>query len=289
MNSSICKACNKQFKTTKLLNEHTKRTKLCRDWIEFLNIKRDTFDTRLVERIQTIYENIKPIDNTQFICKSCHKEFSTKSNLNKHIKRTLICQKWDKYHTLQDRDINYNNITSLKDSCYNSITYKDNIEFYEFIPLPSIPMYHIVWNLYLTDKESIIDSYSKYDISNVICIMPEKSYNNYKTNQDVTYINVEYNDHNMSFSDKDINRYDNICKLLLELQDERKNALIVCNNGYQRSLPFICYYLLKYHNNEYPNIESIIDLVLSQIDKENYSKLRNKYIDSMKNLNFLQL
>ena len=57
-----------------------------------------------------------------------------------------------------------------------------------------------------------------------------------------------------------------------------------CNSGYQRSIPFLCYYLLKYHSNEAPNIEKAIELILPQIDRANYAQTKEKYIESMTTL-----
>ena len=276
--TNVCVACEKKFKTEKYLHQHTLRSEICRKWISYLNVPKPTFDSKVIERIQKVYENIKPIDTNKHQCYSCHKQFSTKSNLNKHIKRNIICQKWEKYHTIQERNEDYNNIKTCENNIYSS-----------FEPLPQIPMHHIVWNLYLTDKESKIESYSKHNIDYVICIMPKENflYYTYDTEKEKTkFYNLSYNDHKQTFEDTELQGYEKMCMKLLELQKKRKNALIVCNNGYQRSLPFICYYLIKYHNEEYPTVEKTIELILSQVDRNNMS-LKDKYVKCLKKLNFI--
>ena len=296
-----CKACTKSFSDFVGLKAHLKRTKLCRDWMELLTnptilppepksefvptaalrnstcFEIDSFDNKLVEKIQQTYESSDLIEPMvwEFQCVSCHKIFSTKSNLNKHVKRTLICQKWEKYHSIQTRQ-DYSKVGS-----YNSLKVSRKISAFE--ALPAIPMHHIVWNLYLTDKDSIVD-YKKHKIDLVVCLMPESEFLEYsKKSQNTKFVNLEYNEHTKQSIN--IEEYKLIGIELTKLQEERKNTLIVCNNGYQRSLPFLCYYLVNEHNDEYPTIESVLDLVLSQLDPQNYLSLKPGYITSIKQLN----
>jgi hypothetical protein len=44
-----------------------------------------------------------------------------------------------------------------------------------------------------------------------------------------------------------------------------RNVLVFCNNGYQRSIPFLVYYLTNYHSDEVPSIEKAVELILSQL------------------------
>lgn len=276
-----CKACQKKFTNTGLLNNHLNKTILCKKWIEILKcpVEKQEFDEKIVSRIQSIYDGSKkiPIINSELLCLSCHKEFSNVGNLNKHIKRNIICSKWDRYHKLQERE-DYNLDTDI---------YNINSTMSPFVKLPNIPMHHIIWNLYLTDKESKIDDYSKYNIDLVICIMPSYSYDkwkNCKEGTNVEFINLEYTDHSPVLKNSEIKGYKNMAEKLIILQKDRKNALIICNNGYQRSLPFISYYLTNYHKDEVPDVSKALDIILYQLDPKNYNKTKPKYTELITDL-----
>jgi transcription elongation factor Elf1 len=322
--STSCEACTKSFDNTRLLNNHLSKTILCREWIKILKLpdNKKGLDESIIHRIQKVYSEPKKLDPTQSNCLSCHKSFSNKTNLNKHINRTLICQKWGEYHKLQTRS-DYSEVTAYNNSDDNSdrnmdivdaeavanscnaywvknktdywennslfvnYYFKESDKFDLFIKLDPIPMYHIIWNLFLTDKESKIDDYSKYDIELVICIMPQVGYGEYNPDKDQMFVNLEYSDHSMVLTDSEIKGYDLMCDKLLNLQKTRKNALIVCNNGYQRSLPFICYYLTKYHKDEVPTIDKALDIILSQVDKANYPDNKIKSLEGISSLPFL--
>ena len=72
--------------------------------------------------------------------------------------------------------------------------------------------------------------------------------------------------------------------IIKELQINRENTLIFCNNGYQRSLPFICNYLITHHNDEVPNLDRALDIVLSQADKTNFSNIKEPTKNNLLNL-----
>jgi hypothetical protein len=51
-----CVACERKFKD---IDAHMKRNELCKKWILYLNIPKPTFDSKIIENIQKVYENIK--------------------------------------------------------------------------------------------------------------------------------------------------------------------------------------------------------------------------------------
>jgi hypothetical protein len=117
--------------------------------------------------------------------------------------------------------------------------------------------------------------------------MPKDEFCKYKTQKEETkFYNLSYNDHKQTFEDSELKGYEKMSNKLIELQKDNKNALIVCNNGYQRSLPFLCYYLVKYHGDEF-NIDSAIEMILSQVDKKNCMDLKDKYIKTIQKLNLI--
>ena len=107
-------------------------------------------------------------------------------------------------------------------------------------------------------------------IKQMICIMPKEDFEKYQNKFKIEMTNLEYNGHEEVLMESQVEEYDKMCKRLLELQDNRENTLVVCNNGYQRSLPFLCYYLLNHHQDEYPTLQRCLDMILSQVDKTNY-------------------
>ena len=58
----------------------------------------------------------------------------------------------------------------------------------------------------------------------------------------------------------------------------RRNTIVLCNNGFQRSLPFLCYYLVNYHSDEVPDLDKALDIILPQVSKEAYSE-KNTYLE----------
>ena len=58
----------------------------------------------------------------------------------------------------------------------------------------------------------------------------------------------------------------------------RGSVLVFCNSGYQRSIPFLAYYLTTRHPTEAPSIARAVDLILPQVDREGYSASRDRWI-----------
>lgn len=81
-------------------------------------------------------------------------------------------------------------------------------------------------------------------------------------------------------------RIDTIAKETKNTQTEntRRNVLIFCNNGYQRSIPFLVYYLTTFHADEVPTIEKALSIILSQVDRENFANLLEPLTTSVRAL-----
>jgi hypothetical protein len=144
-------------------------------------------------------------------------------------------------------------------------------------------LYHIIWNVLLTDKTFKIspEILDRHNIKYIISILPSED-DYYKEVQCICDHSVmTYSEHKAVL---DIERFDIEIKKMEECRRKRENILIFCNNGYQRSIPFLCHYLTAHHADECPNIASAIDLILPQVDKENYSNIRNDYIKNIEKL-----
>lgn len=246
----ICKACGRSYSTKQNLNQHFSRQPLCEIWMN-----ESIFNSKLVEYVD------KHIDEEKIHmkeCKYCNKKFASKSNLNKHMNTNVICKKWEKYMELKP--------------------------LYEHFEPPKYKLCHIIWNVFLIDKEfevtqEIID---ENKIGYILALLPDKKIYDEKIKINVAHNIIEYQGHNMDNMDFEL--FDKECQKIEEYRKERKNIFVFCNNGYQRSIPFLCHYLVNHHNDEVPTIEKAIDIILPQVDKENYSKLRDKYIENMNKL-----
>jgi hypothetical protein len=66
--------------------------------------------------------------------------------------------------------------------------------------------------------------------------------------------------------------------------DTRGSVLVFCNSGYQRSIPFLTYYLTTRHPTEAPTVAHAIDLILPQVDREGYAASRTDWISNVERL-----
>ena len=121
-----------------------------------------------------------------------------------------------------------------------------------FIPPESSTIHHIIWNVVLTDKLTQLtkDIIDKNKIKHILAILPHKD-DFLKLNidiPDVSFDVLEYgsnHDTNINFEEYDIlcRKIDNIARYSGD-----RNVLLFCNNGFQRSFPFLNYYLIKDKN-----------------------------------------
>ena len=154
-------------------------------------------------------------------------------------------------------------------------------------------MCHIIWNVYLIDKEFIKtqpmqEIIKDNNISYVLAILPKNDESDPDNHTrgclqelGVKHDVMQYEGHDMHI---DMDEFQRQCDVIEEYRGKRENVFVFCNNGYQRSIPFLTYYLWKHHNDEIPDIPRAIDVILPQVDKANYTELRNKYIESMNQL-----
>ena len=337
-----CIACHKIYSNRGNLNKHLRKNKLCQEWIELMKDNHKTFSHNLYERykilelntIQGSYKWMKDILTTsnnedcadkwfnfqigRYECISCGKTFTTNSNVLRHYKKSIICQKWYKLNNdeiykmrfykhlndskqfinkgllkLADMPIGYTSEGYIKDNHIFVSTKKADIkkvecsdlcklDFTNFFP-PNDNLIHIIWNIYLSDKYQKINKalIENNKIGYIIAILPtEEHYKNYIDPALVPYYTIEYNDQHKDVIDsKLLQIYQEQCdKIELVRKTEYRNIIIFCNNGYQRSIPFICYYLLKYHPDEYSSLLRVLELILSRIDNKYKKKELDEYI-----------
>ncbi len=78
-----------------------------------------------------------------------------------------------------------------------------------------------------------------------------------------------------------LEKYEECFDKIEHFQGNRENTIIFCNSGYQRSLLFICKYLISRHKNEVPDIDKALDIMLSQADKENYTFIKSQVKENL--------
>jgi len=283
-----CEACCKDYND---LKTHWERQPLCKNWIE--KIKSCSIAKYLEDKLRGDEEENR---EEEFRCLSCEKKYTNLGNLNKHLRNSIICQKWSNYKSLEkikeyiregEEFFIENGIKIVGyEKQQNYYNYKKNIKndenlINEKFSAPKYRLMHIIWNIFLIDKTfQLTDEIIKENnIAHIYAILPNE--NEYKQNVNCPYSILFYEGHSTYLDTK---LFDKKIEEIEKYRKERKNIFVYCNNGYQRSLPFICYYLTKHHQDEVPNVEKAIDIILPQVDKENYAKLRGKLIEQIENI-----
>jgi hypothetical protein len=259
----VCEACHKVYTTKYNLKSHWERQPVCEKWVKMQSGLKEYIDHKF-----SVEEDKKTEQNTT--CLACNTTFANVGNLNRHLSTNLACSKWDLYNDLQPVQ-----------------TYIGKL--YSEFETPKYALTHIIWNVFLIDKEfikkpKIREMLQENSAKYIIAILPADDKTDTKSQLDaleITYDVMSYEEHNMNI---DQVQFDKQCDTIEEYRKRRENVFVFCNTGYQRSIPFLTYYLFKHHPDEIPTIDRAIDIILSQVDKSNYGTLREKYINSMKTL-----
>ena len=147
---------------------------------------------------------------------------------------------------------------------------------------PAYALCHIIWNVFVIDKEftrlpNFAEIVAENRVSCVIAILPDSQLYETLVSPHVPPGTdrgvVEYSGHDVD-GPLDVALYDEQCAKIEAHRLRRGNVFVFCNSGYQRSVPFLAYYLTRYHADEVPTVERAIDIILPQLDKANYAALR---------------
>jgi hypothetical protein len=312
--SRICKACDREYSNVGNLNKHLKSNVICQKWIDSNNIfsvRGRVVDNNTIGIIQNNYEsaiNFKQFQDGDHGCKACGKKFTTHANINRHLKNSIVCQKWidskqnpvssDKLHFDVYPKADSNELVDSLDEHYkynedmtvNTDT-KTSIKF----EAPKDNLIHVIWNLYLCDKYQTIDQelIINNNIGYIIAILPTKEdYQKYIDPQLCKHHVIEYFDnHEDIISDDLIKTYENQCGIMEDVRlngtasmkmsgygnKNHRNIVIFCNSGFQRAIPFICYYLLKHHPDEFHSLIAVLHLVLGKMQNKHQPDLVEEY------------
>ena len=281
-----CHACGKTYAS---LEKHHARQPMCAEWL--------ALSPGLAKRFVDGREG-KFDDWARTECPGCKQMYSNVGNLNKHLDKSTCCRKWRMYAELKGIDD-------------FQPAYSEPAKHAEVAPQDPHARYamHIIWNLFLTDRDSVeaaelATMLSGLRIRHVVAMLPEEGgaeVEGVKVREAVAAVEaaaaaegvgvreMRYADH-ASAGDRDglgaafgvdLGAYDETCDFIEAARAARENVLIFCNNGYQRSVPFLCHLLTTRHADEVPNVAKAVDLVLPQVDRQNYARLRDETIDKV--------
>lgn len=260
-----CKGCYKYYVSNTGLLQHMQRSPMCAKWISILEE-----DNKFSKDIQEMYSvsNNKIHGNT---CGSCGTVYSNLGNLNKHLENSVVCKKIVEH----EKQLMYKKLDEMQG--LGNIGPADDPIREKHVSIPEASkskIVHIIWNVFLTDKTQVKDLDYEIKMNNIgyiICILPNKNiYKTIKPSVEIEHCVIEYEDHNPIITKVMSEKFEECYDKIEHFQKQRKNTLVFCNSGYQRSLPFICKYLTSRHNDEIQNIDKALDIVLFQTDKENY-------------------
>jgi hypothetical protein len=155
---------------------------------------------------------------------------------------------------------------------------------------------HIIWNVLLADRELFAVAQAQENktsdvvlrenrVALVVAIVPdEAAYKAALPAQDTdceTEIMAYGDTHDTRL---DLARYDAVCQRIEALRARRQNVLVFCNSGYQRSMPFLCRYMVAHHADEVPTVERALDIILPQVSKQEYAARRDAHIQNVEAL-----
>ena len=147
---------------------------------------------------------------------------------------------------------------------------------------PAYSLCHIIWNVFVIDKEftrlpNFSEIVAENRVSWVVAILPDAALYESLGPAGIDHGVIEYSGHDVD-QPFDAASYDAQCAEIEAHRRRRGNVFVFCNNGYQRSLPFLVYYLTRFHADEVPTVERAIDIILPQVDKANYAARRGDVI-----------
>jgi hypothetical protein len=313
-----CGACNKAYSSQSALRKHWVRQPLCAAWLELQPGLKDYVDAAFA------LPAIEPERASNAVrCGVCSTTFANVGNLNRHQEANVICGKWAKYQDLRPL-LPYvsgtTGSTQLKEGPSNGSTTSmfyagvasDGTSVYRPVDVlfdagtgseldstctctrtqapfsaPAYSLCHIIWNVFLIDKEFC----GKHDmamvcrdnnIKYVIAILPrETPFQVPNTEWGVEHAVLPYDGHDTTL---DTAAFDVQCEEIESRRARREYVAVFCNSGYQRSLPFLCHYLVRHHPDEVPTVERAIDTILPQVDKANFAAQRDEWIRKVQQL-----
>ena len=269
-----CDACNKSYTTVSNLNKHLRRQPLCERWMRLRPGLKDYVEDAFEVQQQYTDQDTEGEDAPpRPSCPTCSTSFANAGNLTRHMQASgSICAKWAMYSQLEPISMWYARFEPPGENAGK--------------------MMHIIWNVFLVDKDLVSsEDFAKVvkeeRIAHVVGIIKadfEPRLAEIATACGIGHTAVVYKGNSVDSIDR--TAYDVVCDVIdgYRAPPDRRNVVVFCNSGYQRSIPLLAYYLLNRHSDECPDVERSIDLILPQVDRANYAKERGNYIDVVRKL-----
>ncbi len=163
------------------------------------------------------------------------------------------------------------------------------MDFETFEPSSPTSIHHLIWNIIITDKITTLTAeiIEQNKIKHILAILPHKE-EFLELNQEIENFPYDVLEYGTSHDTNiDFELYDLYCKKIDEIAkngDTVRNVLVFCNNGYQRSLVFLVYYLINYHFSEFKTIVQATEMILSILDRDSYTKIKDGMIENITKL-----
>lgn len=278
-----CEACQKPYSNKYNLQKHWERQPLCREWMDLKGTDGDAVLKRYVDDAFKLPVTESERAELPHKCFSCGKDYSNAGNLNKHLDTSVVCAKWAMVRELKPLGAYFaEDMKPLE--AYSDLYITDNDDNGNFCSFaaPAYRLCHIIWNVYLIDKEFPLteEIMEENDVKYVIAILPEDAPAPTVPGGAEVHV-MRYSGHTMHL---DVPEFDAQCARIEEFRARRENVFVYCNTGYQRSIPFLCHYLVAHHADEVPTVERAIDIILPQVDKDQYMASRDDYIRQVSDL-----
>ena len=236
-----CAGCSKFYSNKANLKKHWARQPLCEEWIKL----EENGLKRYVEE-----EQDKPLASVEtggkLRCQVCHTVFANVGNLNRHRETNTVCKKWETYQNLSPI-LPYVSSSGKGNNC-DTFTSKLTLEHY--------------WNVYFTESKLVVDeclfaTCNDYNIVYVLVLLPTGEVQKMKVDSERKVL--AYEGYHAKFS---VTEFDEELEKIKAFEKENRSVLIFCSTGYQRLLPFLCYYVLKRGNNVYSSVKDAVSNIL---------------------------
>lgn len=310
-----CEGCGKSFSCKGNLAKHHRQKRICKDWVK-------VGDDHIYDLVQSskfsnathLLDMMKGKQGPDHLdCVYCGKLFANSASLSKHLQSSVICDKWRQYNILSNAarfmsdmqrpsqtpsmpetswpiSCDFEKKADWSSACTSNMCDQRfaRIRGSDLAPFTPSPYHlcHIIWNIFIFDKEA-----AKKDDFQSICqenqieylvgLFPQLAVLKETISFDIESGVLVYSGHD---SKLDLEAFDEQIAKMENLRAHRKNVAIICNSGFQRSIPFLVYYLTKHHSDEIPTIARAIDIILPQVDKERYATTRDEMIESVTKL-----
>lgn len=161
---------------------------------------------------------------------------------------------------------------------------KMNATFAEVVCVQPVSWFRVTDNIVLGDKTLAKES-AEANVGAIVAIMPTSDdYSKAPVALAYTHIPnrvITYNKTGKSLLD--LNEFEAVGGWIKSVLDPQKTLMIVCNSGFQRSIPFLAWYLIHYCKMPEITISKLVDMTMPYYDLDGYKHetLRKMNIDNI--------